>query len=275
MPSAENTASLGLRCFSGAPPLMGDPHRHNDIEINFMRSGAMTYLFGSSTISLEQGSFGVFWAAMPHRLVSVAQDTRLIWVTVPLALFLKWELPSTLSKAILDGQLVQTTGTQFDAQLLDRWERDLAGGLPEFSRIVQLELEARLMRLALEQPGDGASKSALRTQPGAGASKAERMARYIAEHFHESLRVEQIAKSAHIHPTYAMHLFRETYGVSIIDYLTQHRIAHAQQLLATTDQSVTEISLAAGFNSVSRFYTAFNAICGKSPRAYRESLRVI
>jgi AraC family transcriptional regulator, melibiose operon regulatory protein len=79
----------------------------------------------------------------------------------------------------------------------------------------------------------------------------------------------------HIHPTYAMHLFRETFGVSIIDYLTQHRIAHAQQLLATSDKSVMEIALESGFNSVSRFYTAFNAICGKSPRAYRESLREI
>jgi AraC-like DNA-binding protein len=252
-------------------------HRHNDIEINFIASGAITYRFGIGATTLPARSYSLFWAAMPHQLVSVEPATHMFWVVVPLALFLRWELPGGLGKRVLDGKVLSSESSAIDETILKRWQDDIGsdGDRDEESqRIMLLELEARLRRFARDVPALDAQEP----RPGKAASsvgmgKAERMSRFIAEHFTEPLRVEYIAKSVHIHPTYAMHLFRETFGVSIIDYLTQHRIAHAQQLLATSDHSVTEIALASGFNSVSRFYTAFNMICGKSPRAYREALR--
>jgi transcriptional regulator GlxA family with amidase domain len=71
-----------------------------------------------------------------------------------------------------------------------------------------------------------------------------------------------------------MHVFRQAYGVSLLSYLTQHRVAHAQQQLATSNLGVLEIGLAAGFGSASRFYSAFRAACGMSPGAYRASLQL-
>lgn len=238
-----------------------------------MLRGSITYHFGASTMTLHERSFGLFWAAMPHQLVHTEPGSHMYWITLPLALFLKWELPPALAKRVLDGQLVHTRDSALDEPLLRRWQADLALNRADANQIMLLELQARLLRLAIELQAGAETARPAKTGSGASVSKAERMSRYIAEHFHEPLRVEQIAKSVHIHPTYAMHLFRETFGVSIIDYLTQHRIAHAQQLLATTDSSVTEVALESGFNSVSRFYAAFNDVCGKSPRAYRESLR--
>jgi AraC family transcriptional regulator, melibiose operon regulatory protein len=271
-----NLSSMGLQCHDGQPTVMGSFHRHNDIEINYMISGSITYQFGPNTITLPERSFSLFWAAMPHQLVDVAEDTSMFWVVVPLALFLKWELPLQLAKSVLDGRILTSRQTAIDAVLLHRWKTDVSSGDSETHQIMLLELEARLRRFARETTAaEEFAVKAVGKSSSISANKAERMSRYIAEHFNEPLRVEQIAKSVHIHPTYAMHLFRETFGVSIIDFLTQHRIAHAQQMLAVSDKSVMEIALAAGFNSVSRFYTAFNAICGKSPRAYREALRAI
>ena len=57
-----------------------------------------------------------------------------------------------------------------------------------------------------------------------------------------------------------------------MDYLAQYRVAHAQRLLATTDRTVLDIAMEAGFTSASRFYVTFQKITGKSPRAYRFSL---
>lgn len=251
---------------------MGHSHRHNEIELNFILCGSITYHFGSSIVTFGERSLGVFWAAMPHQLVASEPNTYMFWVTLPLALFLKWDLPAALSKQVLDGKPVSAGSNPMDEMQMRRWRSDLDTNEPETCNIMLLELEARLRRMAREI-GAPTARATGRAPSSAGANKAERMSHYIAEHFTEPLRVEQIARSVHIHPTYAMHLFRETFGISIIDYLTQHRIAHAQQLLATSDKSVMEVALESGFNSVSRFYTAFNAICGKSPRAYRESLR--
>jgi AraC-like DNA-binding protein len=69
-----------------------------------------------------------------------------------------------------------------------------------------------------------------------------------------------------------MSLFRKSFGISIGDYITQYRIAHAQRLLVTTTMNVSEIALDSGFGSVSRFYTAFKQVCEMSPGAYRAAL---
>ena len=76
----------------------------------------------------------------------------------------------------------------------------------------------------------------------------------------------------HLHPNYAMQLFRKCTGRTIVAYLTQYRVAHAQQLLLTTDQSISDVALASGFSSLSRFYAAFREICNDSPKHYRQSL---
>ena len=95
------------------------------------------------------------------------------------------------------------------------------------------------------------------------------MAAHIALHYTEKLRVEDIAKAAGLNPNYAMNLFSRTCGMSLLDYVIQHRLFHSRRLLATTDAKVIEIALESGFGSLSRFYEAFQRAYGRSPQAYR------
>jgi AraC-like DNA-binding protein len=82
----------------------------------------------------------------------------------------------------------------------------------------------------------------------------------------------EVAASVSLHPNYAMQLFRRYTGRTIVNYLNQYRIAHAQQLLLTTDKSVLDIAYESGFNSLSRFYAVFRATCKQSPGRYRQTL---
>ena len=95
------------------------------------------------------------------------------------------------------------------------------------------------------------------------------MACLIAQRYTEPLTVEQIGKKVGLHPNYAMSLFKKTFGTTLIDYLTHHRISHAQRLLATTEKKIVEVAFSSGFNSISRFNEAFRRACGCSPREYR------
>ena len=104
-------------------------------------------------------------------------------------------------------------------------------------------------------------------------SHVEKIAEFLSAHYQDELTVHHIAANVNLHPNYAMDIFRKSFGATIIEYLTTLRVAHAQQLLVNTDQSVLTIALESGFGSVSQFYVAFNRLCGMSPRAYRESLR--
>ena len=64
-----------------------------------------------------------------------------------------------------------------------------------------------------------------------------------------------------------------TFNLTINEYLTQHRVSHAQRLLATTDDKIVDIALEAGYPTLSRFYEAFKKSCGCSPSDYRREHR--
>ncbi|NJM09185.1 helix-turn-helix domain-containing protein [Candidatus Gracilibacteria bacterium] len=207
----------------------------------------------------------------PHRL-SCDDGPLMYWLTLPLALFLSWRLPEPLSAPILRGTALQRSGQHdaiLDQLLFRRWHNDLGSGSIAHQALVCLELTAFLQRFALTIERDSPIQ-ATQAQPG---SHADKMAQFIVAHYAEPLSIAVIAASVGLHPHYAMQLFRDAYGMSLLAYLTQYRVAHAQQLLATSDESVLTVGLAAGFGSASRFYGAFKAACGMSPAAYRASLK--
>lgn len=101
----------------------------------------------------------------------------------------------------------------------------------------------------------------------------EGMTRFVAEHYTEPVRVTDVVLSMGLHPHYELKLFRPTLGIGMVEYIAQHRVLHAQRLLATTVASVLEVALAAGFGSPNRFYTVFRSDFGRMPREYRAMVR--
>lgn len=265
------------------PIRMRRPHRHNEVELNFIEQGSITYLFGGTRTSVNAGQMALFWATVPHQIMLAEETSILHWVTIPFVTFLRWQLPIVLTRQVISGKFVmdpeeeEAARRQANQVLFRQWYADLQQNSPEHRKIVLLEVEARLRRLALTmsmQDGETAEQERSRTPlPVGEPSNVERLACFIAEHYTEPLSVEQIAGTVHLHPNYVMSLFRRNFGMSIIDYITQYRVSYAQFLLITTDTNVSEIALKAGFGSNSRFYTAFKEVCGQSPVAYRASLR--
>lgn len=96
------------------------------------------------------------------------------------------------------------------------------------------------------------------------------MASYIAQFYMRPLKVEEVAAHVGLHPNYAMSIFRQAVGSTLVGYITQHRILHAQRLLATSDARITAVAMTSGFSSMSRFNAAFFKRCGCSPRQYRQ-----
>lgn len=258
--------NFGLTIAYYPPHVMSSAHRHNEVELNLLASGSMVYRFGGGQITVEAGQLVVFWGAVPHQLVDVAAGTHFHCVTLPLAWFLRWELPTPFVQQVLHGQLITSPAEPLlDEAIFHRWITDFRQPSPERTQIILLELEARLRRLTLAAP----------SQPNLTPltnSKAAAMAGYIAAHAAEALTVDDIAAVVGLNASYAMTLFRRTYHLSLLDYLMQHRIAHAQRLLATTDMRIIDIALESGFGSQSRFYEAFGQVCGQSPGAYRAAL---
>lgn len=280
-PSRPDFAPYGFTCVRWQPTPMRRPDRHNEIEMNFLGTGWVTYLLGGRKVRIEAGQLSAFWAALPHQVTDYGDEPEYFVATLPLAWFLQCKLPDGFVHALLHGQIIserEPQRAQSDGQLFAGWEADLQKPNSGIVKAVLLEMEARLLRLALKagQADDVLKKLRSRRvviEEG-GFNKVEKMASLIAQRYTEHLTIDAIGRAVDLHPNYAMSLFRKTFGTTLIDYLTQHRVSHAQRLLATTDQKIVRVALDSGFGSISRFSDAFRRACGCSPREYRRQHRL-
>lgn len=246
---------------------MPRPNRHNEIELNLLTDGSLTYLLGGGRTTIPAGRLAVFWAAIPHQIVHFEGDVPYFVVTVPLNEFLQSSHEVHFVNRILRGELfVEPVNDECDALKFQQWERELREREPVNDAAVRLEVQGRLMRFA-RRVGNRPTVH----RSAAKLSRADQIACYIARNYHKPLTAQSIAQAVGVHPNYAMNLFRQTFSTTITSFITEHRISHAQRLLATKDDSILSIAMAAGFQSLSRFNEAFKAVCGCSPREYRNA----
>lgn len=261
-------AHYGFTCERWTPTRMPRPDRHNEIELNLLTSGSITYLLGGRRTTIEAGTLGIFWAAIPHQIVEVDGNAPYFVVTLALSEFLSAGLDRSLVSRILNGELmINSVYDNTDEMMFQKWEQDLRSDAPDLERAARLEVRARLLRFA-HRISDGSPQH---TAPE--LSRADKLACYIARHYYEPLTAESIAEANGVHANYAMNLFRKTFGTTMSSFITQHRISHAQRLLVTTDDAILNVALDSGFQSLSRFNEAFKAGCGYSPRDYRKAHR--
>lgn len=69
-------------------------------------------------------------------------------------------------------------------------------------------------------------------------------------------------------------LFQEQYKKTPSEYLNQLRVDSAKELLSKTQNSILQISLQSGFESLSTFYAQFKKVTGMSPKEYRAAIVV-
>ena len=100
------------------------------------------------------------------------------------------------------------------------------------------------------------------------------MAVFVAANYTRPLLVTEIVEAVKLPPDYATALFEKSFGITLSGYIVDHRILHAQRLLAATQTKITEIAYDCGFNSISRFNAAFIKSCGCAPRQYGRNLQL-
>jgi AraC-like DNA-binding protein/mannose-6-phosphate isomerase-like protein (cupin superfamily) len=88
--------------------------------------------------------------------------------------------------------------------------------------------------------------------------------------FHESETIQNVAARLGLSARSLTSYFRFITGQSRQQYIQNLRLKHACRLLDETDQSVTSIAFACGFEDVSTFFRAFRAALKMSPSQWRE-----
>lgn len=275
-PKIETMNALGLRVWTNEGGQgMRAAHRHGDLELNFLLKGSMCYLIGGAFVTIPQDQLCVLWGTMPHQSIASDSERKMMLVTLPLAQAMSWNLPGEFLRQLLSyGVAIDPQVNQNDIHLLRQWQRDLDGGNDEYRYLVLDEIAARLRRMAMNvMESDQKIHSNATEVPSAEALHLTgKMAELISQKFKQPLSVAQIARHVHLHPGYAMTIFRQQTGITLNTYLTRQRVAQAQRLLAMSALPILEVAAESGFNSMSRFYEAFKSESSCTPLQFRKRL---
>ena len=255
----------------------GAPHSHNEVEFLLVERGSGQWWMNGERVALAAGQLMVFWGVRPHQLVKASRSLALRWLTVPLPLVVEWRLPEFFARRLLAGQRFlekDTAPPSQDRGSLGRWQLDFESQDPQRRRLALLEIEARLWRLVFRAAAAAGLRPGL--APAAHGQRyydqISRIADFVSRNFSEPITVVDVAGHVHMHPASATKLFKKICGLSLMHYITQHRVFHAQRLLLSTDRKILDVALESGYQSASRFYAAFKEVCGLTPQAYRATM---
>jgi AraC-like DNA-binding protein len=93
---------------------------------------------------------------------------------------------------------------------------------------------------------------------------------YATAYFDQPLALEDLARAAALSPNHLLRTFRQVFGVTPHQYLTDLRLERARALLTQTGLPITEICLAVGFESLGSFSSLFRRRYGLAPRHLRQ-----
>ena len=264
--------SYGLTCELWEGSIMPRFDQHNEIELNFLLDGDITYFIQDRHVTVPAHKIAIFWGLVPHKIIKANTLAKYYVFTIPLSIFLDWGLPEDFTSRILHGEIlvddIDERYFHYDSLLFENWHYDMQN--EKKHRMVLLEIQSRLLRMSthsiagtlqLSSPLDNKSKL------------IERMALFIAKNYHRPILLEDIGRAVNLHPDYANDLFKKAFGHTLIAHLTIERIRHAQRLLLTTMNPIVQIAYDCGFNSISCFNSTFKKYNKCTPRSYRNRMK--
>jgi AraC-like DNA-binding protein/PAS domain-containing protein len=108
---------------------------------------------------------------------------------------------------------------------------------------------------------------------GLPAGAMRRVREYVEARLSESIDLAAMAAVAGLSVFHFAREFKQSTGVTPHHYLVQTRVERAQDMLARTNLSLSEIALAVGFADQSHLARRFRQFLGTAPREFRRSQR--
>jgi AraC family transcriptional regulator len=138
--------------------------------------------------------------------------------------------------------------------------------------VITAQVEQMLVHLLRHHANVRRSDELELSRVGLVDRRIRRAVEMMHAHMDRDLSIEELAGAAYLSPFHFARLFKKLTGASPHAYLASLRVQRAQQLLAETDLSISELSARVGYGSPSHFSKAFRQATGLTPRAFRASL---
>ena len=96
---------------------------------------------------------------------------------------------------------------------------------------------------------------------------------YMEKNYKRPIKIEEVASVSGYSVSYFSRMFASQLGSSFSEYLCTIRLKHVQNLLLTTDMSVTEISFECGFSYPGNMTACFKKEFAMTPLQFRKNMQ--
>ncbi len=196
----------------------------------------------------------LIWIEQRVQLLVAAPSSTYVhldWFCVDMYLLLrKFLIEKTKDTELLIGEM---DDLQYWVQNLKSWQ----------DAIKQISLQVSQITAFLAKKEDYQSKDLM------GEIK-----RYLDSNLHAPISLQLIAERFFINPTYFSRRFKDHYGQSYSDYLTNLRLDKATEWLIGTNLKIQEIAELVGYEGAAYFSNVFKRERGFSPNEFRQKHQI-
>lgn len=237
------------------------PNGRKDYQLLYIATGKGHFYFDGKERILTEGNMILYRPHEPQMYYYHASDKiEVYWVH-----FTGRDVEAVLKKyGLPETENIFYTGTSPDYQCI---YREMIQELQLCRANYEELLSLTLMRffIMINRFIDEGKKSGSDIQ-----NEIERATHYFNENYNKPINIDEYAASRHISTCWFIRSFKQILKVTPMQYILSLRMANAQSLLETTEDSISEIAEAVGYDNPLYFSRIFRKNIGVSPSEYRK-----
>ena len=253
-------------------------HIHAHIEISYMYSGRCLQVVDGHPITLEKNQLLLIDTNCPHSIAALGEDDIMISVLINKDflrdnVFTQFSKDSVLSHFFINAINEKTNHDHF---LLFHSENDRR--IPMFFQelfcecydpsVNSSDIILHLFYTIMAELINVYENEFAKDERFEYNVPIVPMIRYIEKNF-RTCTLESVADFFHISPNYVSILLKKYTDLTYMQMIQMQKLKYAENLLKSTDFSITEITHMAGYKNVSFFYKKFQEKYHCSPADYR------
>lgn len=245
-------------------------HSHSSIEIHFLMEGSHIFFLDAGAVHVGSGQGIIMPPNCRHRLYN--SGGRFVRYVLNCTITAIDENPEALflQEALCSGNVWRFDITRVMADLLNECAREAADALNGYVSMIEINVLKVLLLLARVRTGWRKAEYSVVRKSTFSRRTAEGIKDFIDQNVRRRLTVNNVAEHMHMSTKQLQRVFKQEYGVTVYQMISQMRLQEAKKMLRETSLTIGEISACLEFSTEQSFCRFFKHVEGQSPDAYRK-----
>ncbi len=258
IPQIENNFTVKFRIYSRDSGLI--PHWHEHLELLYFTKGSCEFICDGCSFDVEAGDLVVVNSTEIHSF-SARGPLEYTCILIYPSFFADIKFDNVRLKNSVKADV---TVRDYIASINREYEEKLPG----YDMMLKGHTYALLTYLMRSYPDVSISHRDFEAR-AVKLRRLNHVIEYIKNNYTDKITTKALAEMCFLSEAHFCRFFKGAMGKSAIEYINEYRVQKAAILLKNTDESISQIALAVGFDDINYFSRTFKGILGTPPGKYR------